>query len=149
MFRLLISLCIFGIFAVASQPSYAETANDGIKSEQMIVRIARIEVHPEFLEEYLRFVNENALESLTKEPGVISLFAMQDPKNITMFSILEIYRSSEDYQNHLKSNHFLKYKKGTLHMVKDLQLIDMTPVNSDSIAEIFKKAELNRTVSVK
>ena len=28
------------------------------------------------------------------------------------------------YQKHIASSHFQRYKQGTLHMVKDLQLID-------------------------
>ncbi len=66
---------------------------------------------------------------------------MQDPKDKTDFSILEIYRSDADYQKHLKTEHFLKYKTGTLKMVKDLKLIDMDAVAPDTINEIFKKAE--------
>lgn len=35
------------------------------------------------------------------------------------------------YESHLKTPHFIKYKQGTLDMVKDLQLIDTNPLIPD------------------
>lgn len=46
-----------------------------------------------------------------------------------MITILEAYASEESYKAHITSAHFQKYKTGTLHMVKNLQLIDQTPLN--------------------
>ncbi|MBQ2096789.1 MAG: antibiotic biosynthesis monooxygenase, partial [Bacteroidales bacterium] len=43
----------------------------------MIVRIAEIEVYPEYLTEYLEFANEVDRLSVEREPGVICLFPMQ------------------------------------------------------------------------
>ena len=43
----------------------------------MIVRIAEIEVFPQYLEEYLAFANEVDRLSIEREPGVICLFPMQ------------------------------------------------------------------------
>ena len=37
---------------------------------------------------------------------------------------MEVYRSREDYQAHLQAPHFLKYKNGTIDMVKSLELLD-------------------------
>ena len=54
-------------------------------------------------------------------------------------SILEIYASEEAYQQHLKTDHFQKYKQGTLHMVKDLKLPTMKPLDPETMKLIFKK----------
>ena len=54
-------------------------------------------------------------------------------------SILEIYASEEAYQQHLKTPHFQKYKQGTLHMVKDLKLPTMKPLDPETMKLIFKK----------
>ena len=43
------------------------------------------------------------------------------------------------YQQHLKTDHFQKYKQGTLHMVKDLKLTTMKPLDSETMKLIFKK----------
>lgn len=47
----------------------------------------------------------------------------------TIQSILETYASREAYEKHIASEHFQKYKQGTLHMVKSLVLSDQKPLN--------------------
>jgi hypothetical protein len=39
----------------------------------------------------------------------------------------------------LKTVHFQKYKQGTLHMVKDLKLPTMKPLDPETMKLIFKK----------
>ena len=105
----------------------------------MIVRIAEIEVFPQYLEEYLTFANEVDRLSIEHEPGVICLYPMQSAEDSCQIRILEIYASEEAYQLHLKTPHFLKYKQGTLHMVKDLKLPTMKPLDPETMKLIFKK----------
>ena len=110
-----------------------------ITYENMIVRIAEIEVHPQYLKEYLEYANEVDRLSVEREPGVICLFPMQSAEDSTKIRILEIYASEEAYQSHLKTDHFQKYKQGTLHMVKDLKLPTMKPLDPETMKLIFKK----------
>ncbi|MBE6321600.1 MAG: antibiotic biosynthesis monooxygenase [Bacteroidales bacterium] len=105
----------------------------------MIVRIAEIEVWPQYLNEYLSIANEVDRLSMEREPGVICLFPMQSAEDPTQIRILEIYASEEVYQSHLKTEHFQKYKTGTLHMVKSLKLPTMKPLDSETMDQIFKK----------
>ena len=105
----------------------------------MIVRIAEIEVYPQYLEEYLAYANEVDRLSVEREPGVVCLFPMQDAEDSTQIRILEIYASEDAYQNHLKTEHFQKYKQGTLHMVKSLKLPTMKPLDPETMRLIFKK----------
>ena len=108
-------------------------------TQKMIVRIAEIEVYPEYLTEYLTYANEVDRQSIEREPGVICLFPMQSADNPTQIRILEIYASQEAYNEHLKTAHFQKYKQGTLHMVKDLKLPTMQPLDPAAMKLIFKK----------
>ena len=62
--KILLSL-ILGVFFMAGFNASA-AVNDG-----MIVRIAKIEVEPNSLDEYLVFLKENGEASLEKEKGVI------------------------------------------------------------------------------
>ena len=117
------------------KPSAETTATN------MIVRIAEIEVFPQYLEEYLAFANEVDRLSIEREPGVICLFPMQSAEDSCQIRILEIYASEEAYQQHLKTPHFLKYKQGTLHMVKDLKLPTMKPLDPETMKLIFKKRD--------
>ena len=100
---------------------------------------AAIEVYPQYLEEYLAFANEVDRLSIEREPGVICLFPMQSAEDSCQIRILEIYASDEAYQQHLKTDHFQKYKQGTLHMVKDLKLPTMKPLDPETMKLIFKK----------
>ena len=106
---------------------------------KMIVRLAEIEVYPEFLQEYLSYANEVDRLSVEREPGVICLFPMQSAEDSTRINILEIYASDDAYQQHLKTEHFQKYKQGTLHMVKSLKLPTMQPLDPKTMKLIFKK----------
>ena len=106
---------------------------------KMIVRLAEIEVYPEYLQEYLSYANEVDRLSVEREPGVICLFPMQSAEDSTQIRILEIYASDAAYQQHLKTEHFQKYKQGTLHMVKSLKLPTMQPLDPKTMKLIFKK----------
>ncbi len=102
----------------------------------MIVRIAEIEVYPEYLKEYLEYANEVDRLSVEREPGVICLFPMQSAEAPTQIRILEIYASQDAYQQHLATDHFQKYKQGTLHMVKSLSLPTMQPLDAAMMKQI-------------
>ena len=116
-----------------------EKPSAAIATANMIVRIAEIEVYPQYLEEYLAFANEVDRLSIERESGVICLYPMQSAEDSCQIRILEIYASDEAYQQHLKTPHFQKYKQGTLHMVKDLKLPTMKPLDPETMKLIFKK----------
>ena len=94
-----------------------------------IVRLSKIEVYPQYLDEYMQYAVEVGEISLRTEPGVLTMYAVQDKEDPTLVTILETYVSQEAYRSHVASAHFQKYKQGTLHMVKSLQLCDQTPLN--------------------
>ncbi len=95
---------------------------------ERIVRLAEIEVVPEYLEEYLTYAKEVGVNSVKVEPGVLTLFSMQTKEDPCKIYILEIYADKEAYQSHLQTAHFKKYKEGTAKMVKSLKLIDTKPM---------------------
>ena len=107
--------------------------------KRLICRLAEIEVYPQHLTEYLAFANEVDRMSVEREPGVVCLFPMQSAEDSTHIRILEIYASEEAYQQHLKTDHFQKYKQGTMHMVKSLKLPTMQPLDPETMKLIFKK----------
>ncbi|TLD85390.1 antibiotic biosynthesis monooxygenase [Helicobacter sp. MIT 11-5569] len=107
----------------------------------MIVRISEIEVYPEYLEEYLKFAVEVAEDSVQKESGVVSIYPMMLISDNHQIRILEIYENQEAYKNHIASKHFQKYKQGTLHMVKSLNLVDTYQLSEENFKRIFKKSK--------
>lgn len=97
-------------------------------SDSNKVRLSRITVDPARLPEYNAYLKEEIEASMRLEPGVLSLYAVAEKDNPAKVTILEIYADEAAYQSHIKTPHFQKYKQGTLDMVKDLELIDTTPL---------------------
>ena len=126
------------LFGLSTEAPSAKT-----DTASMIVRIAEIEVYPQHLTEYLAIANEVDSLSVEREPGVICLFPMQSAEDSTQIRILEIYASEEAYQSHLKTDHFQRYKQGTLHMVRNLRLPTMKPLDPGMMKQIFRKQKCN------
>src|SRR5690606_33633208 len=94
--------------------------NQNFNSDKMMIRISEIEIEPEYLNEYLEILKEEAKASVELEPGVISIYPMSQKENPTEIRILEIYADKKAYEAHLETPHFKHYKTTTLKMVKSL-----------------------------
>lgn len=151
------SVLAVGKYAISHSPEYREAYRPHyrivergifereilpqIEQKSMIVRIAEIEVYPEYLKDYLMAARNVGAESVRKEPGVICIFPNQVRANETKIRIVEIYRNKEAYQHHLTTSHFQAYKQGTLHMVKSLNLLDIQPLDPAAMPLMFKKQQ--------
>ncbi len=111
------------------------------EDDMLVVRIAEIEVYPEWLEAYLAAAGTVGAESVAKEPGVVCIFPMQKKESPTSIRIVEIYRSEEAYKAHLATPHFRAYKEGTPHMIKSLELVPMRPLDEKGMKQIFEKQD--------
>ncbi len=98
-----------------------------------LVRLSKITVDPNRLEEYKEILSREANESMRLEPGVLTLYAVFEKERPNHVTILEIYADRKAYESHLKTPHFQKYKQGTLDMVQSLELIDTIPLNPDML----------------
>lgn len=108
-------------------------------SDNMMIRIAEIEIEPNYLDEYIAILKEEAEASVRLEPGVISIYPMFHKENPNQIRILEIYADEEAYKTHLQTPHFKHYKTATANMVKSLTLIDMSAIDEQTMPQIFKK----------
>ena len=121
------------------------SCNDEIKQkvefdlDDMMIRIAALEIDPNYFEDYIAILKEEAAESVRLEPGVLCIFPMCEKENPTQIRLLEIYANKEAYESHLKTPHFLHYKTTTLPMVKSLRLVDMEAVDKKVMSKIFEK----------
>jgi len=96
--------------------------------DKRVIRIARIKIDSAYLDSYKSMVKEQIKAALKAEPGVLMLYAVHDkikPTNVTVF---EIYADSTAYKSHIQTAHFKKYKAGTAHMVRSLELIDVNAI---------------------
>lgn len=121
--------------AGASSPNIANAKAPVVKETMQpdgFVRLSKIEVDPQWLDEYMQYAMEVGTVSLLAEPGVLTMYAVADKENPCNVTILETYSSQEAYRKHIASPHFQKYKQETLHMVKSLIFDDVTPLNPDN-----------------
>lgn len=130
--------CPLNVHACPQKPASVDENSAG-KEKEFVVRIAEIEVHPEWLDAYLAAAGTVGAESVAKEPGVVCIFPMQKKDAPTSIRIVEIYRSEEAYRAHLATPHFRAYKEGTPHMIKSLELVPMHPLDPGHADGIFKK----------
>ncbi|RZK72810.1 MAG: antibiotic biosynthesis monooxygenase [Pedobacter sp.] len=92
------------------------------------VRLSKLVIDSAQLAGYKALLKEEIEASMAKEPGVLTLYAVFEKDKPTHLTILEMYATEKAYALHVKTPHFLKYKNGTLKMVKALQLIDTEPL---------------------
>ena len=145
--RIIILLTSILMMAMMTSCNDKKSAGSAIQQEElkvydpqkMLVRLSVIEVYPEYLDEYLAAAATVGGESVKKEPGVICIYPSHLKSDKCQIRILEIYRDQEAYQSHIASEHFQTYKQGTLHMVKNLELIDMNPLDPEAMQYIFRK----------
>lgn len=133
----------FWLALIASFQLSAQT-KPSVPADSMLIRISEIEVHPQYLKEYLKYAYTVGARSVKEEAGVICIYPMQVKRDSTQIRILEIYASPEAYQHHIKTVHFQKYKTGTLHMVKRLDLVDMYALDPASMPQIFLKMKTDK-----
>lgn len=97
-------------------------------AENNLVRLSKIMVDPAQLDAYNAFLKEEIEASMRLEPGVLTLYATAEKEAPNRVTILEIYADHAAYESHLKTPHFQKYKQGTLNMVQQLELVDVSPL---------------------
>ncbi len=103
--------------------------------------MSELEIELRYLAEYTAILREESAASVRLEPGVISIYPMQQQAAPQQIRILEIYASKAAYEAHIKTPHFQKYKTSTLHMVKALRLIDMKAIDPATMPALFKKLQ--------
>lgn len=92
------------------------------------VRLAELEIDPAHLEHYKAALQEEIATSIRVEPGVLTLYAVSVKDHPTQIRLFEIYANAAAYETHLQSQHFRKYKSGTVGMVKSLKLLETDPI---------------------
>ena len=105
-------------------------ANVMAQQNNQIVRLAKIKVDPSQLKKYNAALKEQMTTAIRVEPGVLTYYAVADKNAPSSITILEIYVDSAAYNSHIMTPHFKKYKETVKHMVKSLELVDVTLIAS-------------------
>jgi len=105
---------------------FSENASAQNKTHYM--RIAKIVIDSAQLENYKIALKIHAEAAVSKEPGVLTLYAVYDKDNPTHVTVFEIYANVDAYNTHIQTPHFIKYKTTVKDMVKSLVLTDVIPI---------------------
>lgn len=92
------------------------------------MRVARIVVDSAELESYKAALKEGVATAVKMEPGVLSLSAVYEKDRPTHITVFEIYADEKAYKSHIQTPHFIKYKNAVQHMVRSLELADVSPI---------------------
>jgi len=106
------------------------------QDKNQILRIAKLRIDSIQLEKYRIALREEIETSIRVEPGVLTLYAVEEKKRPGYITIFEVYANDAAYKSHLETPHFRKYKTATGGMVKSLELID-----TDAIVLATKQAK--------
>lgn len=97
-------------------------------TQDLFIRLIHIQLDPSTVTDYHKLVKNVMKPGIKKEPGVLVMYAVAKKNNPTHIYVLEVYANTTAYEKHLKTAHFLKYKRTSKNMVRLLQLIDAKPI---------------------
>lgn len=102
--------------------------NTSALNTQQFIRIAKIVVDVTKLDSYKTAIKEQIEAAVSKEPGVLNLYAVYEKENPTHVTIFEIYTDEDAYKSHLQSPHYQKYKSFTVDMITSREVIMVVPI---------------------
>ena len=123
-----ITLQFLRLVFTISMITFTFCGNTFAQQKNQIVRLAKLVIDSVQLENYKAMLKEEIENSVRVEPGVLTLYAVSEKDNPTHITILEIYADTAGYKAHLQTPHFLKYKTGTMKMIKSLELVAANPL---------------------
>lgn len=120
-----ISRALMLVFVISlsmlSNHVFAQTGNQ-------VVRIANLRIDSVQLDKYKALLREEIETSIRVEPGVLTLYALEEKNRQGHITIFEVYANETAYKSHLETSHFKKYKSATKDMVKSLELVETNPI---------------------
>lgn len=79
----------------------------------MYVVIAPIQIKPEYREQFIKEMIEDARGSVNNEPGCLRFDIIQDGNDPNRIWLYEVYRDEAAFQEHLRQPHFIRWRDTT------------------------------------
>ena len=77
------------------------------KNPGLVIRFAKLEIDSSQLSIYLDILREGIQRAIATEPGVLTMYGVQEQSTPSNVTILEISLNDSSYQAHLQTEHFL------------------------------------------
>jgi quinol monooxygenase YgiN len=94
------------------------------QTQGRVVRLAELEIDPAQLDRYRAELRKEIEAAVRMEPGVLALYAVSVKDHPEQIRLFEMYATQADYQSHLQTPHFKRYKAETSGMVRSLKLVE-------------------------
>lgn len=77
-----------------------------------------VTVKPEFVEQFIEAIRDNAQNSI-QEPGVVRFDVHQQQDDPTRFVLVEVYQTPDDHAKHRETAHYLKWRDEVVDMMQE------------------------------
>ncbi len=76
----------------------------------MYVIVAPIKIKPEHKEAFIESMLDDAVGSVSNEPGCLRFNVIQDRENPNKIYLFEVYKDKAAFDAHLQTPHFIKWR---------------------------------------
>jgi (4S)-4-hydroxy-5-phosphonooxypentane-2,3-dione isomerase len=84
----------------------------------MHIVLVHIQIKPEFKDVFLEATLRNARSSV-QEPGVARFDVLQQKEDPTRFTLVEVYRTTEDPARHKETDHYITWRETVKDMMAE------------------------------
>jgi len=84
----------------------------------MHIVLVHIHVNPDSVEPFKQAILDNARGSI-QEAGVVRFDVLQQAEDPTRFTLVEVYKTSEDQQKHRETAHYIKWRDSVGEMMAE------------------------------
>lgn len=92
-----------------------------IHERSMLVIAVRLDIHPEYQDEFPQHILDSAAKSLSNEPGCKRYEPSFSEDGSACF-VYEIYADREAFEAHLQTDHFHAFDKATKKMIAEARV---------------------------
>jgi len=84
----------------------------------MHIVLVHVHVKPEFIQSFIEASLENAKNSI-QEPGVARFDVIQQKEDPARFTLVEVYRTTDDPARHKETTHYNTWRESVAHMMAE------------------------------
>lgn len=77
----------------------------------MISLLVTLEIQPDRVDDFIRFITEEAVDARDKELGCLRFEISRSVDQANVFSLTELYKDMEALEEHRKTPHFLLFRE--------------------------------------
>ncbi len=127
--RFLVAAVLSLLVCAALSVHAAENKGDKMASKGLSALVVKIQMKPEFREQFLKEMWADAIGSEQKEPGCLMFNITQDKADPNTLYLFEVYKDDQAVEAHKKAPHFVKWLETTkTWLAAPLEIVPCTTI---------------------